>query len=72
MGSPPGSLGNNAPADAGEVTLHLEMPPEVVEVLRKYNLKIKLHKLAAARLIDQRPGLAGKDGCISLPSGPGC
>jgi len=60
------------PVIAMKATIHQELPVEVVEVLRKQNLKIKLDKTIANQLIDQRPGMVASDGCISSPSGPGC
>jgi len=53
-------------------TIYQEMPKEVVEVLRKHNLKIKLDKVVLSRLFDQMPGMVSTDGCWSSPSGPGC
>jgi hypothetical protein len=60
------------PGVAFQATIHQDLPEPVIEVLRKNNLRIKLDKLVAGRLIDQRPGLVASDGCISSPSGPGC
>ena len=61
---------------SGEVevtaTIHQELPAEVIDVLRKNNLRLRLDKVIAQKLFDQRPGLVAKDGCISSPSGPGC
>jgi hypothetical protein len=53
-------------------TIHQNLPEQVVEVLEKNNLRIKLDKIHANRLFDQRPGMVAKDGCISSPSGPSC
>ena len=55
-----------------KATIHQELPAQVDEVLRKNNLKIKLEKIHAQRLLDQRPGMVASDGCISSPSGPRC
>ena len=60
------------PVIAVKATVHQELPVEVVEVLRKQNLKIKLDKTVSGRLFDQRSGMVASDGCISSPSGPGC
>jgi len=54
------------------MTLDMELPAEVAEVLQKQNLKIKLDKIVAKRLTDQRPGMVSSDGCWSSPSGPRC
>ncbi len=70
-GDPP-DLEVTEPVITFTATIHQDLPEQVVEVLRKNNLKIKLDKLHAARLIDQRPGMLAKDGCISSPSGPSC
>jgi len=69
-----------SPADAEIVepcisftaTLHQELPPQVVEVMQKHDLKIKLDKTNVSRMFDQMHGMVAKDGCISAPSGPGC
>ncbi len=53
-------------------TMHQEMPEEVVAVMKKHDLKIKLDKTNVNRMFDQMPGMIAKDGCISAPSGPGC
>lgn len=53
-------------------TMHQELPNEVVEVMKKHDLKIKLDKANVSRMFDQVPGMIAKDGCISAPSGPGC
>jgi hypothetical protein len=55
-----------------KATLHQELPPQVIEVLEKNQLKIKLDKIHVNKLFDQIPGLVARDGCISAPSGPGC
>jgi hypothetical protein len=60
------------PVISVKATIHQELPEQVVDVLRKQNLKIKLDKAHANRLIDQRPGMVASDGCISSPSGPSC
>jgi hypothetical protein len=53
-------------------TVRQEMPAQILEVMRKQNLRIKLDKVVAARLFDQQPGMVASDGCISAPSGPSC
>lgn len=60
------------PVIAIKATIHQELPEQVVTVLRDNNLKIRLDKLHAARLVSQIPGMVASDGCISSPSGPGC
>jgi len=60
------------PGVSVKATMHQEMPPEVVEVMQKHDLKIRLDKVNASNFFDQIPGMVAKDGCISAPSGPGC
>ncbi len=60
------------PTVAVKATMHQEMPKEVIEVMKKHDLKIRLDKINANHLFDQMPGMIAKDGCISAPSGPGC
>jgi hypothetical protein len=60
------------PEVPGHTTIRIELPEAVVEVLQKNKLKIKLDKIVANRLVDQKPGLVSSDGCWSTPSGPSC
>jgi hypothetical protein len=53
-------------------TMRQELPEDVVKVLRKHDLRIKLDRVVASRMFDQTPGMVSKDGCISAPSGPNC
>lgn len=62
----------STPVVAVKATMHQEMPKEVVEVMKKHDLKIRLDQVNANQLFDQMPGMVAKDGCISAPSGPGC
>lgn len=68
-GPPEGML---TPQVAMTATIHQDLPEQVIEVLRKHNLKIKLDKMIAAKLVDQLPGMVTDAGCISSPSGPSC
>lgn len=61
-----------SPVIAIKATVHQEMPEQVVKTLRENNLKIRLDKLHAGRLVNQLPGMVASDGCISSPSGPSC
>jgi hypothetical protein len=47
-------------------------PENVVQVMEKHGLKIKLEKLRQDLLLDQGAGMIASDGCISNPGGPGC
>lgn len=60
------------PAISVTATIHQELPEQVIEVLRKNNLKLKLDKTILGNLVNQLPGMIARDGCISSPSGPGC
>jgi hypothetical protein len=60
------------PGVSVKATVQQEMPEQIAEVMKKQNLRIKLDKIAAGRLIDQGISVAAKDGCISSPSGPSC
>jgi hypothetical protein len=60
------------PAILVSQTIYQNMPEEVVEVMKKNELKIRLDKVVANRLVDQMPGMVATDGCISAPSGPSC
>jgi hypothetical protein len=53
-------------------TIHQELPKEIEDVMKRNELRICLDKVAASRLMDQQPGVAASDGCISSPSGPSC
>lgn len=68
----PDDLKIESPVVSIRATIHQELPEQVVNVLRENNLKIRLDKLHAARLVNQLPGMIASDGCISSPSGPSC
>lgn len=53
-------------------TIHQELPEQVIEVLRKFDIKLKLDKMIATRPVNQLPGVVCSDECISSPSGLGC
>jgi hypothetical protein len=62
-------------AKAGGVTLQIEMPAPIVEVMKQHNLKISLNKVAISKLADQermKSAASGGNGCISNVGGPSC